>query len=79
MNADLPEQIHTELGDLNPDVQLQVLAYVRALKQNGNGMLGAGMSGATLKKLVGTISTTDAKSMMDAIEAGCEQVNLDEW
>ena len=74
MTSDLPSQIHTELGDLGPDAQRQVLEYVRSLKQRPKGM-----SGAELKKHIGTISATDAKSMIDAIEAGCEQVNLDEW
>jgi hypothetical protein len=74
MNTDLSTQIHTELGNLEPDAQRRVLEYVLSLKQNKQGM-----SGAALKQYIGTISETDAKSMIDAIEAGCEQVNLDEW
>ena len=74
MNADLSAQIHTELGNLEPDAQRQVLEYVLSLKQSRKGM-----SGAAIKQHIGTISATDAKSMIDAIEAGCEQVNLDEW
>ncbi len=74
MSTDLPSQIHTELGGLEPDAQRRVLEYVRSLKQNRKGM-----SGSALKKHAGSISSTDAKSMIDAIEAGCEQVNLDEW
>lgn len=73
-NADLSTRIRAELSDLEPDAQCQVLQYVLSLKQNRKGM-----SGAMLKQHVGTISATDAKSMIDAIEAGCEQVNLDEW
>ena len=74
MTSDLPSKIHTELGDLGPDAQRQVLEYVRSFKQRPKGM-----SGAELRKYIGTISAADAKSMIDAIEAGCEQVNLDEW
>jgi ATP-dependent protease HslVU (ClpYQ) peptidase subunit len=74
MSTDLPSQIRAELGDLDPDAQQRVLEYVRSLKQNRKGM-----SGSVLKEFAGSISSTDAKSMIDAIEAGCEQVNLDEW
>ena len=74
MNADLSTQIHTELGNLEPDAQRRVLEYVLSLKQNRKGM-----SGAAIKQHMGIISALDAKSMIDAIEAGCEQVNLDEW
>ena len=74
MSTDLPSQIRTELGDLEPDAQQRVLEYVRSLKQ-----LKKGMSGAALKRHAGSISSADAKSMTDAIEARCEQVSLDEW
>ena len=74
MASDLPSRINAELGDLEADAQRQVLEYVRSLKRRPKGM-----SGAALREHVGTISSTDAKSMIDAIEAGCEQVNLDEW
>lgn len=74
MASDLSSQIQNELGDLGPDVQRQVLDFVRALKQRPKGI-----SGVDLKKHIGTISIADAKSMIDAIEAGCEQVNPDEW
>lgn len=74
MSASLPSQIQIELGKLGPEAQRQVLEYVRSLKQRRTGM-----SGVELKKFAGTLSVTDAESMIDAIEAGCEQVNLDEW
>lgn len=74
MSSDLPSRINTELGDLEPDAQRQVLEYVRSLKRRPKGI-----SGVELRKHIGTISSTEAKSMIDAIEAGCEQVNLDEW
>lgn len=74
MISDLASRIHAELGDLGPDAQRQVLEYVRALKRQPKGM-----SGVKLKKHIGTISTADAESMIETIEAGCEQVNLDEW
>lgn len=73
-NTDLSTRIHAELGTLDLRDQSQVLQYVLFLKQSKSGM-----SGAALKQHAGAISQTDAKLMIDAIEAGCEQVNLDEW
>jgi len=74
MSTDLPSQIHSELDGLDAEKQRRVLAYVRTLKQAPKGM-----TGAELKKFAGTLSTADAKSMIDAIEAGCEQVDPNGW
>ncbi len=74
MRTDLTSQIHAELGDLAPDAQQRVLEYVRSLKR-----LGAGMSIDALKKHIGSIKPEEGQAMRDAIEAGCEQVNMDEW
>jgi hypothetical protein len=74
MSTDIPSQINLELGQLPPDAQQRVLEYVRSLRR-----LGTGMSVDTLKKHVGTIDPEEGRLMREAIEAGCEQVNLDEW
>ena len=74
MSADIPSQINLELGQLPPDAQQRVLEYVRSLRR-----LGTGMSVDTLKKHIGTIDPEEGRLMREAIEAGYEQVNLDEW
>ena len=74
MSTDLPSQIHSEVAELDVDKQRQVLAYLRALKQAPQGI-----TGAELKELAGLLSSEDAKSMIDAIEAGCEQVDTNGW
>lgn len=74
MSTDILSQIHSELNGLGAEEQRRVLEYVCNLKQNPKGM-----TGATFKQFVGILSTADAKSMVDAIEAGWEQVNLNEW
>ena len=74
MSTDLPSQINTEIFGLTPDAQRRVLDYVRALKTSTKGTCGA-----SLLKFAGSISAADAQLMIDAVEAGCEQVNLDEW
>lgn len=72
--TDIPSQIGSELHELAPDAQQRVLEFVRSLKH-----LGSGMSIDTLKKHIGSISPDEGRAMRDAIEAGCEQVNMDEW
>jgi hypothetical protein len=74
MSTDLPSQINSEISNLDAEKQRQVLAYVRTLKDASKGI-----SGAELKQFAGTISPEDAKSMMDAIETGCGQVDPDGW
>jgi hypothetical protein len=74
MSTDIPSQIQIELEGLDAAKQRQVLEYVRGLKQ-----LARGMSGATLKRMAGTLSVSDAKSMVEAIDAGCEQVDSHGW
>jgi hypothetical protein len=74
MSTDLLSQLHTEISELDVVKQRQLLAYLRELKK-----VPQGMTGAELKKLAGTLSTADAKSMMEAIEAGCEQVDPNGW
>lgn len=74
MSPELPSLIHSELNELDVEKQRRVLAFVRTLKQ-----LPQGMSGAQLKGFAGTLNEADAKSMIDAIEAGCEQFDPDEW
>jgi hypothetical protein len=74
MTTDIPAQIVAELGNLPSDAQRRVLEYVRSLRG-----IGAGTSIEQLRKHIGSIDPEEGKSMRDAIEAGCEQVNLDEW
>lgn len=74
MSTDIPSQISSELNELAPDAQRRVLEYLRSLKT-----LGTGMSGEALAKHIGSIRPEDGREMREAIEAGCEQVNMDEW
>jgi len=74
MSTDFPSQIHSEVAGLDTTQQRQVLAFVRSLQQAPKGILGS-----ELKGFAGTLSEADAKSMIEAIEAGCEQVDSDGW
>jgi len=74
MTADIASQIVAELGNLAHDAQQRVLEYARSLRG-----LGPGMSVDQLRKHIGSIDPQEGRAMREAIEAGCEQVNLDEW
>lgn len=74
MQTHVSLQIAAEVCELELDSQRRVLEYVRSLKHSVPGMRGK-----ALLRHTGAINELDAQSMMDAIEAGCEQVNSDEW
>jgi hypothetical protein len=73
MSSDLSEEIINELNTLNPEAQRRVLEFVRSLKP-----LTPGMSGLKLRQFFGIMSTVDAQEMMNAIQSGCENVDIDE-
>jgi len=74
MSVDLPSQIHSELAGLDSFKQRQVLTFIRTLKGARKGVLGS-----ELKRFAGTLTQVDAHAMIKAVEAGCEQVDVDEW
>ncbi len=74
MASDITSPITHELNGLAPDAQQRVLEYVRTLKTTPKGT-----PGTALTRFARIIDAVDAKMMMDAIDAGCGQVNLDEW
>lgn len=74
MSTDIASQIQAEVDGLEPNSQRCVLEYVRSLKKTGTGMRWD-----ALKQHFGAITPADAKTMTDAIDAGCEQVNVNEW
>ena len=74
MSADLPSQIHSELAGLDSVKQRQVLTFIRSLKGTPKGV-----QGCELKRFAGTLTQADAQTMIEAVEAGCEQVDVDEW
>jgi hypothetical protein len=75
INPIIEREILTQLDKLNLEEQLQVLNFAKSLA----GTMPVGIQGKKLLHLAGTISTEDAKLMREAIEEGCEQVNLNEW
>jgi hypothetical protein len=75
VDSSIQQAILNELGHLPVPKQKQVLDYAVALR----GARPKGTPGMELLKFAGTISNEDAKEMIEAIEAGCEQIDESEW
>ena len=73
-NNVIPEVID-QITYLPPELQKQVLDYVKKLKDNHK----AGNSRENLLRFAGSIPVKDLTIMSDAIEKGCGQVDLNEW
>lgn len=76
VNAQLHDELVTQLGRLSLPEQQKVLDYARSL---GSRATVHGIPGSELVKFAGTISPEDCKAMMESIEAGCEQVDSNQW
>jgi hypothetical protein len=69
------EQILSDLDQLSPDQQRRAADLVHALV----APLPRGASIEDLLSVAGTLDDRAAREMMQAIEDGCERVDLDEW
>lgn len=70
----LEQEILARLHRLTPPQQREVLAFVRTL-----GNTPVGIPGRELLAFAGSIEPHDLLTLQQAINEGCEQVNLDEW
>ena len=77
VDAQVQTELLKQLDQLPIAQQQRVLDYARSLSTSAPRLLG--VPGRELLDLAGSISDEDAKAMMDAIEEGCEQVDLNEW
>jgi len=60
---------------LPDDLQQQVLEYVQSLAHPQQ----PGVTGQDLLRFAGSIAAEDLQAMRQAIELGCEQVDVNEW
>jgi hypothetical protein len=70
----LEQEILDQLHTLALPQQRKVLAFVRTL-----ATIPTGVPGRELLAFAGIIETHDLVTLQQAIAAGCEQVDLDEW
>ena len=75
MSQTLQKDILDQLDKLQPEQQLKVLDFARSLSTASP----VGKAGKELLSFAGTIEAEDIKAMSQAIEEGCEQVNINEW
>ncbi len=75
MNSAIRSKVIEQLDALPEDLQRQVLAYVETLRSEQR----RGVPGQQLVEFAGTISRQDLHLMQQAIEEGCEQVDVNEW
>lgn len=76
MEPPIVEQVIEQLKALPKDLQRRVLGYSRALAKSSPP---SGSSGQQLLRFAGTIPQDELRLMSDAIEQGCERVDVNEW
>ncbi|HTB13653.1 MAG TPA: hypothetical protein VK752_18885 [Bryobacteraceae bacterium] len=72
---DIPQRIAKQVEQLPPAMQEQVLRFVVSLTT----ALPVGEKGADLLQFSGSLDSTSAQQMIDAIERECEQVDPSQW
>ena len=75
MDTPIVNEIVKKLEKLPSKLQRQVLTYVEALQIPAT----RGVSGQQLIQFAGTIPKEDLTIMQEAIEKGCEHVDINEW
>jgi hypothetical protein len=75
MDTVLERELRDHLNRLQPGQQQRVVNFARALAEKEV----RGVAGKTLIRFGGLIAQDDLARIEGAIEAGCEQVNPDEW
>lgn len=69
------DQILSDLDRLAPEQQRRAAELVHGLVST----LPKGASGRDLLRFAGSLDDESAREMIEAIEQGCERVDLDEW
>lgn len=69
------DEVMDELRRLDKGERRQVLEYARSLGRSSRN----GVSGEALLEHFGAWSDEEANAIAEAIEEGCERVNLDAW
>jgi hypothetical protein len=75
VNTAVKKELIDQVGRLDYEHQRRVLDFARALAMTGP----KGVPGKQLLSFAGAIPAEDLKAMQQAIEDGCERVDLNEW
>ncbi len=75
IDASLKSELLKQVDHLPPALQRQVLDFASALGKS----MPTGTPGRELLSLAGVLDPQDAKEMMQAIQIGCESVDIHGW
>ncbi len=75
MNTTVIDKVIEQLKSLPYELQWRVLEFTRALALS----VPRGVPGQQLLRFAGVIPFDDVQQMRQAIEQGCEQVDVNEW
>jgi hypothetical protein len=75
VNPTIKEQILSDLDQLSPEQQARAADFVHGLASR----TPKGIPGKDLRRFAGILDPESAREMIEAIEEGCERVDLDEW
>lgn len=75
MSSVIVEKVVEQLKSLPYELQWRVLEFTRALALS----VPRGVPGPQLLRFAGAVPLEDVQQMRQAIEEGCEQVNVNEW
>lgn len=80
MDTTLEETLSAKVRTLTPAQQQEVLEFIQ-FQQGGlpSAKTPPGMPGASWAQFAGSISPEDLALMEQAIEEGCEKVDVDGW
>jgi hypothetical protein len=72
-HATIKQEIVRQLDHMSPELQIRVLDFAQALVQP------KGVHGKQLLRFAGILKDDDVRNITQAIEEGCEQVEISEW
>ncbi len=75
MSTAVIEKVVEQMKDLPDELQRRVLEFARALALS----TPRGVPGTQLLRFAGAIPLDEVEVMRQAIEQGCEQVDINEW
>ncbi|MDP2844863.1 MAG: hypothetical protein Q8N79_02160 [Candidatus Methanoperedens sp.] len=75
MESAIKQKIIEQLNHMPPKLQLRVLDFAQALVPSSP----KGVPGNKLLRFAGMLKADDVQAITQAVEEGCEQVEISEW
>jgi len=71
----IKQKINEQLNHMPPELQLRVLDFTQALISS----TPRGVPGTKLLRFAGVMDAEEIRAITQAVEEGCEQVEIGEW